>query len=85
MSETHDHPSRAPWRIALIMNGGAWYVSAGVTMHSFTPGFGMLRPIPDGYQSIGTFQAARTHDFPALHDEPAPAPVAGSGHLTGIT
>ena len=54
-------------------------------MHSFTPGFGMLRPIPDGYQSIGTFQAARTHDFPALHDEPAPAPVAGSGHLTEIT
>ena len=100
MSETQDHPSRAPWRVALIMNAGdvgktlltcipivlmAWYVSAGVTMHSCTPGFGRLRPIPDGYQSIGTFQAARTHDFPALHDEPAPAPVAGSGHLTAIT
>ena len=99
MSETQEDPSRDPRHIALIMTASdiwksliaiipiglvALYVMAGVMMHSWTPGFGVFRPTPDGYQSVRAFQAARTHDFPALLDQPPPAPVAESGHLITI-
>ena len=39
---------------------------------------------PPGYQSVAAFREARGHVFPALVEEPAPAPVAGTGHLVGV-
>lgn len=60
------------------------YVISAMWTHSLAPGAGELRERPDGYQSIRGYRPTRTRDFPALHDQPPPGPVAGSGHLASV-
>jgi len=71
--------------IWILLVLGAAYAMAAMTMHSWTPGLGAFRPTPDGYQSVSAFSKARSHEFPALHPDPGPAPVAGTGHLTKVS
>ena len=54
-------------------------------LHTWTPGIELFVTTPDGYQDTRAFRSAHRHDFPALHDEPPPAPVAGTGHLHRVT
>ena len=60
------------------------YVLAVMWTHSCTPGLGNFLAPPEGYQNIGAYRRARSHDFPALHEEPGPSPVGGGGHLFRI-
>lgn len=88
--------TRTPTQIALIMNTKevimtmipliliAWYVTGAVQLQTWTPGLGLFLATPDGYQSVRAFRAARTHDFPAVHEQPPPSPVAGTGHILAI-
>ena len=62
----------------------ACYVPSAIWLHTWTPGPEIFRATPDGYQSIRAFRATRTHDFPALYEEPPPSPVAGTGHLVSV-
>ena len=71
--------------ILLLASPLSYYAMWAAWLHTWTPGIELLVPIPDGYQDIRAFRAARTHDFPALHGKPPPGPVAGSGHLLRIT
>lgn len=41
-------------------------------------------PPPEGYLSVEAFVAERHHEFPVLHEAPAPAPIEGSGRLVEI-
>ena len=41
-------------------------------------------PPPEGYLSVEAFVAERHHEFPALHEAPAPVPIEGSGRLVEI-
>lgn len=60
-------------------------VTSAVWLHTWTPGIELFVTTPEGYQDTRAFRATRTHDFPALHEEPPPAPVADAGHLLRVT
>ena len=68
----------------LATAGSIWYVTAAVRFRTWTPGIELFHATPDGYQSVRAFRNARAHEFPALHEKPAPAAVAGTGRLRSI-
>ena len=70
--------------VAILILAGYVYVMLVVVTGSWTPLIFEFRPPPPGYQSVADFAAARGHAFPALFKEPAPGPVAGTGHLSSI-
>lgn len=70
--------------IMLATAGSIWYVTAAVRFRTWTPGIELFHATPDGYQSVRAFRNARAHEFPALHEEAAPAAVAGTGRLRSI-
>ena len=69
---------------ALMVNAAVLYPMLVMTTHSWTPVIYDFRSPPPGYQSVAAFIEARGHDFPALFEEPAPSPVAGTGHLVHV-
>ena len=69
----------------LMVNAAFFYGLLVMMTHSWTPVIYDLRSPPPGYQSVAAFRAARGHDFPALFEEPAPSPVAGTGHLVRVS
>ena len=60
------------------------YTMLVIASGSWTPLICEFRSPPPGYQSVSAFAAARAHSFPTLFEEPAPAPVAGTGYLVDI-
>ena len=70
--------------VAILILAAYIYVMLVVFTGSWTPLIFEFRPPPPGYQSVADFAAARDHAFPALFEEPAPGPVAGTGHLLSI-
>ena len=77
----------AIWLVGCILmaNAALLYGLLVMTTHSWTPVIYELRSPPPGYQSVAAFRAARGHDFPALFEEPAPSPVAATGHLVRVS
>ena len=69
--------------LVLIALAG-FYAMWATSLHTWIPGVEVLVETPHGYQSSRAFRAARNHDFPALRDEPPPAPVGGTGHLLRV-
>ena len=70
--------------ILLLIALAGVYTMWMASLHTWTPGVELLIETPDGYQNARAFRAVRQHDFPALQDEPPPAPVAGAGHLLDV-
>ena len=70
--------------VAILILAGYIYLMLVFFTGSWTPLVFEFRPPPPGYQSVADFAAARDHAFPALFEEPAPGPVAGTGHLLSI-
>ncbi len=70
--------------VAILIMAGYGYVMLMTFSGSWTPLVFEFRSPPPGYQSVADFAAARDHAFPALFEEPAPGPVAGTGHLRSI-
>lgn len=70
--------------VGILILAAYIYVLLMFSTGSWTPLILEFRPPPPGYQSVADFAAARDHAFPALFEEPAPGPVAGTGHLLGI-
>ena len=68
----------------MLILAGFIYVLEVILTGSWTPLVFEFRSPPPGYQSVADFAAARDHAFPALFEEPAPGPVAGTGHLRSI-
>ena len=77
----------AIWSIGciLMINAALVYPMLVIVTGSWTPMIYDFQSPPPGYQSVATFREARGHDFPALLEEPAPAPVAGTLTRTGWT
>ena len=70
--------------VASLILAACIYVFLAAYTGTWTPLIFEFRPPPPGYQSVADFAAARDHAFPALFEEPAPGPVAGTGHLLSI-
>ena len=68
----------------LMVSAASLYPMLVIVTGSWTPLIYDFGSPPPGYQSVAAFREARGHDFPALFEEPAPAPVAGTGHLVGV-
>lgn len=73
-----------PVVVAMSIIAACFYVLKVILTGSWTPLVFEFRSPPPGYQSVADFAAARDHAFPALFEEPAPGPVAGTGHLRSI-
>ena len=69
---------------SLMVSAAFCYPMLVILTGSWTPLIYDFGSPPPGYQSVAAFREARGHDFPALVEEPAPAPVAGTGHLVGV-
>lgn len=70
--------------VTTLIIAGYGYVMLVILAGSWTPLIFEFRSPPPGYHSVADFAAPRDHAFPALFEEPAPGPVAGTGHLRSI-